>query len=179
MAEPEQFLARWSRLKRKARDGAVADPPPAAAPEAVPAAPAPPAEPLVPDLPPLESLTKDSDFTPFLRPGVPDALRKAALRKLYESDPVFANLDGLLEYGEDFAEPFRAAGVITTAYRVLKGMPGGAEETEGAAETTTAAAADLVPDTSEAAPSEAAVESQDKPLSRTEGEGAPGSARGG
>ena len=50
-------------------------------------------------------------------------MRNAALRKLWSSDPVYANLDGLLEYGEDFAEPFRVAGVIATVYRVLEGMP--------------------------------------------------------
>ena len=128
MAEPEPFLARWSRLKRRTRESAAEPlPAPAAAPTAavpaVPAADAPDRE-----LPSIDSLTKDSDYTAFLRPGVPDALRNQALRKLYESDPVFANLDGLLEYGEDFGEPFRNAGVIATAYRVLQGMPGGEEE---------------------------------------------------
>jgi hypothetical protein len=28
-----------------------------------------------------------------------------------------------LEYGEDFAAPFRMAGVVATVYRVLEGMP--------------------------------------------------------
>lgn len=132
MAEPGDFLARWSRLKREAR-AAVAERRPAAADPAAPppaAATAPPAEAQLPELPPIDSLTKDSDYTPFLRPGVPEALRKAALRKLWQSDPVFANLDGLLEYGEDFGEPFRAAGAIATVYRVLKGMPDATEEKE-------------------------------------------------
>lgn len=135
MAEPEQFLARWSRLKRRTRDGAVAPRAAAAVPGLVPAEPAPeapPAEAPALELPSIESLTKDSDYTVFLRPGVAEDLRNLALRKLYESDPVFANLDGLLEYGEDFGEPFRTAGVIATAYRVLKGMPGGDEEEEAA-----------------------------------------------
>jgi hypothetical protein len=141
LAEPEPFLARWSRLKRRTRESAAEPPPaPAAAPTAgvpaVPAADAPDRE-----LPPVDSLTKDSDYTAFLRPGVPDELRNQALRKLYESDPVFANLDGLLEYGEDFGEPFRNAGFVATLYRVLKGMPGDeAEEEEKADETVEAAA---------------------------------------
>ena len=75
------------------------------------------------ELPALESLTKNSDFRAFMRPGVPEELRNRALRKLWASDPVYANLDGLLEYGEDFAAPFRMAGVVATVYRVLEGMP--------------------------------------------------------
>jgi hypothetical protein len=136
LAEPEQFLARWSRLKRRTRDGAAEPRPAATVPETVPpAANAPPAEAPALELPSIESLTKDSDYTVFLRPGVSEDLRNLALRKLYESDPVFANLDGLLEYGEDFGEPFRNAGVIATVYRVLKGMPGGeGEEEEKASE---------------------------------------------
>jgi hypothetical protein len=135
LAEPEQFLARWSRLKRRTRVGAVAPRAAAAVPGLVPAEPAPeapPAEAPALKLPSIENLTKDSDYTLFLRPGVSEDLRNLALRKLYESDPVFANLDGLLEYGEDFGEPFRNAGVIATVYRVLKGMPGGEGEKEAA-----------------------------------------------
>jgi uncharacterized protein DUF3306 len=145
LAEPEQFLARWSRLKRRTRDGAAAPRAAAAAPELVPAEPAPnapPAEAPALELPSIESLTKDSDYALFLRPGVSEDLRNQALRKLYESDPVFANLDGLLEYGEDFGEPFRNAGVIATAYRVLKGMPG--EEEEEAAEAAGPEASELL-----------------------------------
>lgn len=74
-------------------------------------------------MPALDSLTKDSDFRPFMRAGGPAELRNQALRKLWVSDPVYANLDGLLEYGEDFGEPFRMAGVVATVYRVLEGMP--------------------------------------------------------
>ena len=116
MAEEAGFLRRWSRLKQADREGAAQGAEPGA-----PAALSP--EDPIKDLPPLDSLGKDSDFSPFMRPGVPDALRNEALRKLWGSDPVYANLDGLLEYGEDFAAPFRMAGVVATVYRVLEGMP--------------------------------------------------------
>jgi hypothetical protein len=90
------------------------------------------------ELPALESLTKDSDFRAFMRPGVPEELRNQALRKLWGSDPVYANLDGLLEYGEDFAAPFRMAGVVATVYRVLEGMPDPGKPAESATETAAA-----------------------------------------
>ena len=81
-------------------------------------------------LPPHREPDQGLRLPPFLRPGVPEALRNAgAAQALWRSDPVFANLDGLVEYGEDFGAPFRAAGVVATVYRVLEGMP----EREGGA----------------------------------------------
>jgi hypothetical protein len=129
MANEESFLARWSRRKR-------GDPETRAAEERPPASPSSPAEtsgtpagtssaaetPSHPDLPPLETLNKDSDYTVFMQAGVPEAMRQQALRKLWTSDPVLANLDGLLEYGEDFRAAFVNPGVVKTLYRVGKGM---------------------------------------------------------
>jgi hypothetical protein len=40
-------------------------------------------------LPDIESLTRDADFTVFMRPGVPDEVRVKALRKLWTLDPVY------------------------------------------------------------------------------------------
>ena len=70
MAEDkEPFLARWSRLKRQ-------KPPAPETRDAVPAkAPQKP-------LPPVESLTPESDFTPFMQPNVSEELRRMALKKL-------------------------------------------------------------------------------------------------
>ena len=73
------------------------------------------------DLPPVESLTADSDFTAFLRTNVPSVLKKAALRKLWKSDPVLANVDGLNDYDEDFAK-MGLGKAVKTAYHVGKGM---------------------------------------------------------
>lgn len=68
----------------------------------VPAATNPPADPNL-DLPPLDTLTTESDFTPFLRSGVAPAARSAALRKLF-TDPRFNVMDGLDVYIEDFGK---------------------------------------------------------------------------
>jgi hypothetical protein len=131
LAETSDFLLRWSRLKQQARVAERQPAPALATPETIPAeAPgiaaetqATPAE-----LPPVETLDKDSDFTPFLRADVPQELQNQALRKLWQSDPVFANLDGLVEYGEDFGAAFKLGGLVATVYRVLEGMPGPADE---------------------------------------------------
>jgi len=83
----EQFLARWSRLKREHRHDAPDAPTPAALASAPrPAAPASAPrteEPAVPALPPVETLTPESDFTVFMNPKVADALRRAALKRLF------------------------------------------------------------------------------------------------
>jgi hypothetical protein len=55
-------------------------------------------------LPPLESLTPQSDFTPFMRPDVEPSLRSAALRKLC-TDPHFNVMDGLDTYIDDYSKP--------------------------------------------------------------------------
>ena len=80
--EKEPFLSRWSRLKREQR----AEP---ASRERVPAE--------VPEkpLPAVESLTPESDFTPFMQPKVGEELRRMALKKLLR-DPQF-NVPDLFE----------------------------------------------------------------------------------
>jgi hypothetical protein len=120
----EAFLKRWSRLKRENAEApapAPAVPPPPAAAEEKPFR--------VEDLPPVESLTKDSDYAPFLRAEVPEELRKLALRKLWLSDPALSAVDPLDLHNVDYSFP-KVAEVVKTAYRVGKGMVDEAIEAE-------------------------------------------------
>lgn len=118
------LLARWSKRKTEARrDGepaARADPPPAPV-EARPPEPEPAGDPLA-ELPDLESLGPGSDFRPFMQKGVPAELRRAALRKLWRSRAGLANLDGLVDYGEDFTDAARVVPALQTAYQVGRGF---------------------------------------------------------
>jgi len=85
MSEPkEDFLRRWSRRKHEEK----------AKPPAVEEKPAPP-------LPPLDKLTPESDFTAFMHPKVEDALRRAALKKLF-NDPHFNIPDPYEPYSRNF-----------------------------------------------------------------------------
>ena len=68
-------------------------------------------------LPLVETLHAKSDFTPFLKEGVPSLLKRAALRKLWKSDPTLANLDGLNDYDEDFLK-MGIGKVVKTAYTI-------------------------------------------------------------
>ena len=81
--DKETFLARWSRLKREERLPEKRD-------ESEP-----------PALPPLDKLTPDSDFSGFMHPKVEDALRRAALKKLF-SDPHFNTPDPFEAYSGDW-----------------------------------------------------------------------------
>ena len=55
-------------------------------------------------LPALDTLTIDSDYTPFMQPGVDDAVKRGALRKLFR-DPRFNVMDGLDVYIDDYSKP--------------------------------------------------------------------------
>lgn len=123
----ESFLGRWSRLKKNAAAPAVAGKPPDRLDEA--AAPAPADEPA--DLPNLADLTKDSDYTVFMRPEVADDVRQEALRKLWRSDPVFAEHDGLTDYAGDYRQ--QPGVIVRTAYAAGRGYLEEAVDAEQAA----------------------------------------------
>jgi hypothetical protein len=138
MAERDEngFLERWSRRKRGEGSPGAPEPETAeAAPEAANPAAAPAAagrsqseespdsgDPeVIAKLPDLDSLTEETDFTAFLKDGVPEALRRQALRRLWRLNPVFANLDGLNDYDEDFSALGMVAENIKSIYKVGKG----------------------------------------------------------
>lgn len=78
--DEQNFLRRWSRLKRQRPE--------------VPAAPA--------ELPALETLRFESDFGAFMRAKVDEGVKRAALKKLF-SDPRFNIMDGLDVYIDDYS----------------------------------------------------------------------------
>lgn len=122
-SEPVGFLGRWSRRKRGLEEPAppeasaplVAPPAGEAAAEAEVARPAPrpPAACPVPGLAPvdlsalprIDELTLGSDLSPFLQPGIPSALRAAALRRMWSLDPEIRDFIGCVEYQWDFNSP--------------------------------------------------------------------------
>lgn len=163
MSAEENFLSRWSRLKRgpteadrqdqpaPAQDaaapsgdgaegedpfaevdragagaphvetddpGAVADHGDDGAPHGDDAATPHPAEAID-----IDSLDNESDFSAFVKKGVPAALQRKALRKLWTLDPLYANLDGLNDY-ENLAETFGAAELLpgASAWKVGRGF---------------------------------------------------------
>ena len=108
----ENFISRWAKRKSEARGStreareAGKDEAPGARQEAREVASVQPAPvPAQPEpLPPVESLTPESDFSPFMREGVDPATRRLAVKKLFE-DPRFNVMDGLDVYIDDYSKP--------------------------------------------------------------------------
>ena len=101
--EESGFLGRWSRRKAASRElPAVSQAPDETKSQKIEAD-----EALVDPatLPPIDSLTAESDFTVFLRKGVPESLRNAALQKLWRTEPSVVNYIPLVEYNWDFNAP--------------------------------------------------------------------------
>jgi hypothetical protein len=74
------------------------------------------------DLPDPDTLTMGDDFSAFMAKAVPDRIRRRALRTLWRSNPVLANVDMLVDYGEDFTDSAMTVENIQTTYQVGKGM---------------------------------------------------------
>lgn len=116
---PEEFLSRWSRRKREARQEALKPPAPVT-PAAGEEAPA---------LPPLEELGIDSDFRGFLHPKVDETLRRAALKKMF-SDPHFNVMDGLDVYIDDYSVSDPLPASMLAELKQAQNILGWARETD-------------------------------------------------
>ncbi|MHA1537993.1 MAG: DUF3306 domain-containing protein [Alphaproteobacteria bacterium] len=82
------------------------------------------------ELPDIDSLDKDSDYTGFLKDGVPAPLRHLALQKLFRSDPALAVLDGLNDYDEDFTLA-KVAEKIISSYKPGRGYVDDEDDEDG------------------------------------------------
>ena len=69
-----------------------------------------------------DTMEAGDDFSAFMAKAVPTRLRNRALRKLWLSNPALANLDALVDYGEDFTASADAVEVVQTTYQVGKGL---------------------------------------------------------
>lgn len=135
--EADGFLSRWSRRKSEARQGRAEPEAPSADLPAGTAAPEPAADADEVDEVDVEALEKldidkldfDFDFTVFMKKGVPQALRNRALRRLWRSNPVLANVDGLNDYDEDFNLTGKMMDKFESAYKIGRGyLPDPADE---------------------------------------------------
>jgi hypothetical protein len=108
----EGFLGRWARLKRT-RAVEVSEP-------AAEISEGPEAEPFDPaSLPALDTLDAVSDYTAFLKPGVPRELRTLALRRAWATDPAITGYKTLADYDWDFNAPGYGALRVTDNVKEL------------------------------------------------------------
>ncbi|MEM7643592.1 MAG: DUF3306 domain-containing protein [Pseudomonadota bacterium] len=73
-------------------------------------------------LPDPDSIGPSDDVAAFMAKAVPRHIRTRALRRLWVSNPLLANLDGLADYAEDFTGNGLNGKVLQTTYEVGKGL---------------------------------------------------------
>jgi hypothetical protein len=199
----ENFLTRWARLKRESGEARPTPEPhseeeTAARPDEAEERPAHAAE--TTDRPgdgasvartavpsevnfadvDFDALDINSDYTRFMQPGVPDAIRQKALRRLWVSDPVLAMPDALNDYMGDYTDAAVSvpASLLRTAYKVGRGFLDDSEvaawEDLGRPAPTPVAAEDA-PDAPPVAPAPAA-EVEGEPVAATSREEPAGSS---
>jgi hypothetical protein len=119
MSEQEKFLQRWSRRKQEAeREVKQAGKKPETevrAEEEREAAVRVQTEkgeaPFDPEtLPPIDSIESTTDIRAFLAPRVPEELKRAALQRVWRTDPAIRDFVGLSENSWDFNDPAGAHG---------------------------------------------------------------------
>lgn len=107
----KNFLSRWSQRKREAKlpdaDSAAVKLAEEAQTSPAPAVESDIEQPFdLSSLPKLEDVTETTDITGFLRKGVPESLRNAALRKSWALDPAIRNyVNPALDYAYDWNTP--------------------------------------------------------------------------
>jgi hypothetical protein len=111
MSAGDGFLRRWSQRKRAAAEPADdAEPIDQTMLAAAGEASKPPVDADKPtfdlaSLPKIEELNAASDISAFLQKGVPEALKNAALRRIWTADPAIRDFIGPVDYGWDFNAP--------------------------------------------------------------------------
>ena len=131
MHQDDNFISRWSRLKRDWRSGRESGTErrrsaapsratePSAANNDTAAGTETGATPTVDlaSLPSIDSITADTDITVFLQAGVPAKLTEVALRRAWVSDSVIRDFIGIAENQWDFTDPTTIPG-----FGPLRGM---------------------------------------------------------
>lgn len=74
------------------------------------------------NLPEPEALDSPDAIRAFLKEELPQRLKTRALRRMWRLNPMLANLDGLVDYGEDYTDAAMVIENMQTVYQVGKGM---------------------------------------------------------
>ena len=95
----------------------------------------------------IDQMGEGDDFKPLIKSSMPEVVRRAALRRLWRSNPIFGLRDGLNDYDLDYTNAATVVENLKTAYKVGKGYFTGEK-----AETT---------------PEEVSAETEDSPAEQT------------
>jgi len=182
MTGTEGFIQRWSRLKRLPEQPSQSEPsggetPPGAEDsighfshegEASPQQGGQQAEPGFDPttLPSIDSIAVDNDVRMFLQSGVPEDLKRSALRRMWVTDPAICNFIGVAENQWDFTDPEGIPGfgpmretddvaaLVAHALGRREAIPGGIARVSLSEEFGTAPQPSNLPDAPESDPAE-------------------------
>jgi len=73
------------------------------------------------DLPDPDTIDEETGLDRFLNGDMPERLRQMALRRLWRLNPLFAVVDDMVEYGEDYTDAATVIEGMQTAYSAGKG----------------------------------------------------------
>lgn len=73
-------------------------------------------------LPDPDDLAPGQDIAGFMQAAIPERLRLRAMRRLWRINPVLANLDKLVDHGEDYSNAATVVPGMKTSYQVGKGL---------------------------------------------------------
>ncbi len=139
-AGDEKFMSRWARRKAAIQSGETLLEPDeiaaqAAAEEALEQEQAKTLEEMSDeelleefDLPDPDTMEAGDDFSAFMKSAIPSRIKNRALRRLWLSNPALANLDMLVDYGDDFTDAAMVVPDMKTIYQVGKGIVRKVEE---------------------------------------------------
>jgi hypothetical protein len=181
--DSDNVFARWSRRKLTVQDSErQASPLPEQAGEdatkeaeqapqdaAAGAEALPPAVPL----PRLEDITAETDLSAFLQEGVPETLKRAALRKSWSLDQTIRDYIGPSENAWDFNAPgaIPGFGPLEAGKAVAEFLSKIGDETAGPTEASAAEASPVAPEASPAVPDD--VVGPEAPTEQASAEAAP------
>jgi hypothetical protein len=115
--ETSGFLSRWARRKEQVRTGLAVAPEPmmevpvvvapiesVVAKLEVPVVDEAPVTDPLPTMADVALLTRESDYSRFVSPGIDEGVKRAAMKRLF-TDPHFNVMDGLDTYIDDYGKP--------------------------------------------------------------------------
>ncbi|MEM8837002.1 MAG: DUF3306 domain-containing protein [Pseudomonadota bacterium] len=114
----------------------------------------------------IDSLDYTSDYSAFFKDGVPTMLRQKALKVLWRSNPILANVDGLCDYDENFGDPSLILTKFESAYKIGKGYL--TDEDDEVTEDEVVASDEETAPTETSDASDASADSPEAPMSDSE-----------
>ena len=130
------------------------------------------------DLPDPDTIDEETGLDRFLNGDMPERLRQMALRRLWRLNPLFAVVDDMVEYGEDYTDAATVIEGMQTAYSAGKGYARQPDPSDEGDEAQTDDADEATEATAQDAPAQKDQPQKDQPQQDNAEQDDPKQARG-